>query len=140
MTVVSALSLSFLLEYWYKTNVYEMITHYTSYQQCQTVSNNVNSVNSVNSVNNVNSYSAVLPPSPMVFFYMIASLIEVFFRNSSYSLLFVLVFRGDPISASSPNSWHSSLSPWCSYPLSPSSSPRLMSCRRFFLEKIKIQY
>ena len=68
MTVVSALSLSFLLEYWYKTNVYEMITHYTSYQQCQTVSNNVNSVNSVNSVNNVNSFSAVLPPSPMVFF------------------------------------------------------------------------
>ena len=45
-----------------------MITHYTSYQQCQTVSNNVNSVNSVNSVNNVNSYSAVLPPAPMVFF------------------------------------------------------------------------
>ena len=34
-------------------------------QQCQTVSNSVNSVNSANSVN---SYSAVLPPSPMVFF------------------------------------------------------------------------
>ena len=39
-----------------------------------TVSNSVNSVNSlisvnhVNSVNSVNSYSAVLPPSPMVFF------------------------------------------------------------------------
>ena len=61
-------------------------------------------------------------------------------RNSSDSLWFVLVSRGDPISASSPNSWHSSLSPWCSYPLSPSSSPRLMSYRRFFLEKIKIQY
>ena len=28
----------------------------------------VNNVNSVNSVNIVNSYSAVLPPSPMVFF------------------------------------------------------------------------
>ena len=28
----------------------------------------VNSVNHVNSVNSVNSYSAVLPPSPMVFF------------------------------------------------------------------------
>ena len=27
-----------------------------------------NSVNSINSVNSVNSYSAVLPPSPMVFF------------------------------------------------------------------------
>ena len=68
---ISSLSWSFLLENWNKTNVYEMITHYTSYQQCQTVSNNVNSVNSVNSVNNVNSvnsYSAVLPPSPMVFF------------------------------------------------------------------------
>ena len=39
-----------------------------------TVSNSVNSVNSFNSVNSVhcvnsvNSYSAVLPPSPMVFF------------------------------------------------------------------------
>ena len=42
-----------------------------------TVSNSVNSVNSfnsvnsvhfVNSVNSVNRYSAVLPPSPMVFF------------------------------------------------------------------------
>ena len=36
-----------------------------------TVSNSVNSFNSVNSVNNVNSvnsYSAVLPPSPMVFY------------------------------------------------------------------------
>ena len=42
-----------------------------------TVSNSVNSVNSVNSfncvnsvnnVNSVNSYSAVLPPSPMVFY------------------------------------------------------------------------
>ena len=30
--------------------------------------NSVNSVNSVISVNSVNSYSAVLPPSPMVFF------------------------------------------------------------------------
>ena len=30
--------------------------------------NSVNSVNNVNSVNSVNSYSAVLPPSPMVFF------------------------------------------------------------------------
>ena len=30
--------------------------------------NNINSVNSVSSVNSVNSYSAVLPPSPMVFF------------------------------------------------------------------------
>ena len=35
-----------------------MITHHTSCQQCRTVSNSVNSVN---------SYSAVLPPSPMVF-------------------------------------------------------------------------
>ena len=40
-----------------------MITHYTSCQQCHTVSNSVNSVN---------SYSAVLPPSPMVFFFMIS--------------------------------------------------------------------
>ena len=76
---ISALSWSFLLENWNKTNVYEMITHYTSCQQCRTVSNSVNSVNSVNSfnsvnsvnnvnsVNSVNSYSAVLPPSPMVF-------------------------------------------------------------------------
>ena len=45
-----------------------MITHYTSCQQCQTVSNSVNSVNSVDSVN---SYSAVLPPSPMVFFSLV---------------------------------------------------------------------
>ena len=30
--------------------------------------NSVNSVNSANSVNSVNIYSAVLPPSPMVFF------------------------------------------------------------------------
>ena len=30
--------------------------------------NSFNSVNSVNNVNSVNSYSAVLPPSPMVFF------------------------------------------------------------------------
>ena len=30
--------------------------------------NIVNHANSVNSVNSVNSYSAVLPPSPMVFF------------------------------------------------------------------------
>ena len=30
--------------------------------------NSVNSVNIVNSINSVNSYSAVLPPSPMVFF------------------------------------------------------------------------
>ena len=74
---ISALSWSFLLENWNKTNVYEMITHYTSCQQCRTVSNSVNSVNSVNSfnsvnsvnnVNSVNSYNAVLPPSPMVFF------------------------------------------------------------------------
>ena len=57
---ISALSWSFLLENWNKTNVYEMITHYMSCQQCQTVSNSVNSVN---------SYSAVLPPSPMVFFW-----------------------------------------------------------------------
>ena len=73
---ISALSWSFLLENWNKTNVYEMITHYTSCQQCRTVSNSVNSVNSVNSfnsvnsvnnANSVNSYSAVLPPSPMVF-------------------------------------------------------------------------
>ena len=61
---ISALSWSFLLDNWNKTNVYEMITHYTSCQQCRTVSNSVNSVNNVNSVN---SYSAVLPPSPMVF-------------------------------------------------------------------------
>ena len=32
------------------------------------MSNSVNSVNSFNCVNSVNSYSAVLPPSPMVFF------------------------------------------------------------------------
>ena len=32
--------------------------------------NSVNSVKSVNSVNNVNSCSAVLPPSPMVFYYV----------------------------------------------------------------------
>ena len=78
---ISALSWSFLLENWNKTNVYEMITHYTSCQQCRTVSNSVNSVNSVNSfncvnsvnnVNSVNCYSAVLPPSPMVFFLTIA--------------------------------------------------------------------
>merc|ERR1712020_97575 len=67
---ISALSWSFLLENWNKTNVYEMITHYTSCQQCQTVSNSVNSVNSVDSVN---SYSAVLPPSPMVFLRMLGS-------------------------------------------------------------------
>ena len=47
---------------WNKTNVYEIITQYKSCQQCRTVSNSVNSVNSFN------SYSAVLPPSPMVFF------------------------------------------------------------------------
>ena len=47
---------------WNKTNVYEIITQYKSYQQCRTV------LNSVNSVNSFNSYSAVLPPSPMVFF------------------------------------------------------------------------
>ena len=41
-----------------------------------TVSNNVNSVNSVNSVNNVNSYSAVLPPSPMVFLVMMGNSLE----------------------------------------------------------------
>ena len=79
---ISALSWSFLLENWNKTNVYEMITHYTSCQQCRTVSNSVNSVNSVNSfnsvnsvnnVNSVNSYSAVLPPSPMVFFFLLLS-------------------------------------------------------------------
>ena len=35
---ISALSWSFLLENWNKTNVYEMITHYTSCQQCRTVS------------------------------------------------------------------------------------------------------
>ena len=58
---ISTLSWSFLLENWNKTNVCEMITHYTSCQQCRTVSNSVDSVNSVN------SYSAVLPPSPMVF-------------------------------------------------------------------------
>ena len=46
-----------------------MITHYTSHQQCQTVSNSFNSINRVNSVNSVNSYSAVLPPSPMVFYF-----------------------------------------------------------------------
>ena len=61
---ISALSWSFLLENWNKTNVYEMITHYTSCQQCRTVSNSVNSVNSFY------SYSAVLPPSSMVFFYI----------------------------------------------------------------------
>ena len=38
--------------------------HVNSVKQCQTVSNSVNSVSSVNSVN---SYSAVLPPSLMVF-------------------------------------------------------------------------
>ena len=41
-----------------------MITHYTSCQQCQTVSSNDNSVNSVN------SYSALLPPYPMVFLWL----------------------------------------------------------------------
>ena len=71
---ISALSWSFLLENWNKTNVYEMITHYTSCQQCRTVSNSVNSVNSVN------SYSAVLPPSPMVFFF-----IKIHLVNSSAS-------------------------------------------------------
>ena len=81
---ISALSWSFLLENWNKTNVYEMITHYMSCQQCRTVSNSVNSVNSfnsvnsVNNVNSVNSYSAVLPPSPMVFFF------------TKYKVLFVL--------------------------------------------------
>ena len=39
-----------------------MITHYTSCQQCRTVS----TVSTVSTV--FNSYSAVLPPSPMVFF------------------------------------------------------------------------
>ena len=34
--------------------------------------NSVNNVNSVNSVNIVGSYSAVLPPSPMVFLMLIA--------------------------------------------------------------------
>merc|ERR1711867_48858 len=78
---ISALSWSFLLENWNKTNVYEIITHYMSCQQCQTVSNSVNSVNivnSVNSVNTVNSYSAVLPPSPMVF------LKYILFQDSFY--------------------------------------------------------
>ena len=41
-----------------------IIRHVNSVEQCQTVSNSVNSVNSVN------SYSAVLPPSPMVFFHI----------------------------------------------------------------------
>ena len=70
-----------------------MITHYTSCQQCRTVSNSVNSVNSVNSfnsvnsvnnVNSVNSYNAVLPPSPMVFLYSLKQLIEsslILFRS-----------------------------------------------------------
>ena len=64
---ISALSWSFLLENWNKTNVYEMITQFTSCKQCQTVSTVSNSVNSVNSVN---SYSAVVPPSPMVFLFL----------------------------------------------------------------------
>ena len=54
----SALSWSFPLKNWNKTNVYEMITHYKSCQQCRTVSNSVN------------CYSVVLPPSPMVFFWL----------------------------------------------------------------------
>ena len=43
--------------------------------------NSVNSANSVNSVNSVNSYSAVLPPSPMVFYILeFSSLISAFQR------------------------------------------------------------
>ena len=50
----------------------------------------VNSVNSVNGVNSVNSYSAVLPPSPMVFFVIIKVFgrqdkITPFHRNESVS-------------------------------------------------------
>ena len=68
---ISALSWSFPLENWNKTNAFEMITHYTSCQQCLTVSNSVNSVNSFN------SYSAVLPPSPMVFLLSTTNLTRV---------------------------------------------------------------
>ena len=56
---ISALSWSFLLENWNKTNVYEMITHYTSCQQCRTLSNSVNSVNSVNT-STVSAVSTVI--------------------------------------------------------------------------------
>ena len=43
------------------------VNHINSVNSVNSV-NNVNSVNRVNSVNSFNSYSAVLPPSPMVFF------------------------------------------------------------------------
>ena len=46
----------------------------------------VNSVNSVNSVNIVNSYSAVLPPSPMVFF-----ILGVLSPSGPYQALIILV-------------------------------------------------
>ena len=41
------------------------------FKQCKAVNaiNSVDSVSHVNSVNSVSSYSAVLPPSPMVFFF-----------------------------------------------------------------------
>ena len=57
---ISALSWSLPLEHWNKKNV----NHVNSVHHV----NSVNSVNTVNSVNSVNSYSAVLPPSRMVFF------------------------------------------------------------------------
>ena len=43
--------------------------------------NRVNRVNRVNSVNSFNSYSAVLPPSPMVFF--VENICDIFRTTTS---------------------------------------------------------
>ena len=53
---ISALSWSFLLENWNKTNVYEMMTYYTSCQQCRTAS----TVSTVSTVLTVSTVSTVI--------------------------------------------------------------------------------
>ena len=65
---VSAISQSFPLKHWNKTNVYERIPHYVSCQQCKPCQQcqQCQQVSTVKA-----AYSAVLPPSLMVFFHEI---------------------------------------------------------------------